>query len=120
VPDLDSFVFDFDVGGAPLTGVVVDKADDSPVAKAYVSLGTKGDASRSRTATTGLDGRFQVDISPGDYTMDAGADGYARTRQPVTVGEAGGDLRVALSRGLTIRGRVLDPGGHPAGGCPLF
>jgi uncharacterized GH25 family protein len=120
VPDADSFVFDLDVGGVSVTGIVVAKADDSPVARANVSLSAKErDASRFRQAGTGADGRFQVDALPGEYTVSASAEGYAESRQDITIGEAGGDVRLTLARGLTIRGRVMDTGGQAAGGCPV-
>ncbi len=120
VPDADTFVFDVDVGGVPVTGIVVAKADDSPVAKADVSLSSKErDRSRFRGAVTGADGRFQVDALPGEYTARASADGYADSRQDITIGEGGAEVRLALARGLTIAGRVVDAGGRPAGGCPV-
>jgi hypothetical protein len=120
IPDADSFVFDLDVGGVPLTGIVVAKADDSPVARANVSLAPKEhDPSLFRHADTGRDGRFQVDAPPGDYTVRASAEGYAESHQDITIGDAGGDVRFALARGLMIRGRVVDVGGRGAGGCPV-
>ena len=60
-----------------------------------------------------------MDVVPGEYTAWARADGYADNRQDITIGEAGTDLRLALARGLTISGRVVDAGGRPAGGCPV-
>jgi hypothetical protein len=99
---------------------VVAKTDDSPVARADVSLSSKEhDTSRFRGAVTGADGHFQVDAIPGEYTVRASADGYADGRQEITIGEAGADVRLSLVRGLTISGRVVDVGGRPAGGCPV-
>lgn len=121
VPDAEAFAFDADIGGAPLVGLVVDKASEAPVADAQVDAApkAKGDGSSGRSTRTTPDGRFQLDVAPGDYTVNAGAEGYAWSHQEITVGDAGGDIRLALARGLAIRGRVLSASGQPAGGCPV-
>ena len=121
VPDTETFAFDADIGGAPLTGLVVDKASEAPVPGAQVNASPKvGDGgTNARSARTGADGRFQFDIAPGDYTVNAGAEGYAWSHQEITVGDGGSDVRLALARGLSIRGRVMAASGQPAGGCPV-
>ena len=121
VPDAETFAFDADVGGAPLTGLVVDKASEAPVAGAQVNSApkAKGDGSSGRSTKTGADGRFQLEVAPGDYTVSVGADGYAWSHQEISVGDAGNDVRLVLSRGLSIRGRVVTASGQPAGGCPV-
>jgi large repetitive protein len=121
VPDAETFAYDADIGGAPLTGLVIDKASEAPVANAQVNASPKiGDGgTNARSGKTGADGRFQFDVAPGDYTVNAGAEGYAWSHQDLTVGDAGGDIRLALARGLSIRGRVMAASGQPAGGCPV-
>ena len=69
------------------------------------------------SATTGTDGRFRLDVEPGEYRLSARAQGFTGEPVTVTVGESGtNDVRVALSRGTSIRGRVVDARGQGVAG----
>ena len=66
---------------------------------------------------TAADGRFTIDVDPGAFRLRAAAEGYAPGTVEVTVGESpGAEIRIALSRGGQLRGKVLDSRGRPAPG----
>jgi hypothetical protein len=67
--------------------------------------------------TTGADGRFVLELEPGEYNLATHAEGYASESSEVTVGAGGAsDIRLTLSRGGLISGRLVDVGGRPVGG----
>jgi len=120
VPDADSFVADFNFSGSFVEGVVVDRDTEQPIAGAMVTAQPK-DPGRGRSAgsygTADGEGRFHLELEPGEYRVNARAEGYGGDAVPVTVGDGGsGGLRVALVHGLTIRGTVVDPSGRGVGG----
>lgn len=62
----------------------------------------------------GADGHFQLEVDPGEFEVGARAEGYAAARTKVTVGENGaGDVRLPLTRGAFISGRIVDSTGRP-------
>jgi hypothetical protein len=116
IPDTDRFELDLDVGGATVSGIVVDRDGGAPVAGASVGL-RKEDGTGGSGGESSPDGRFSIAIEPGEYRLEA----RARDRQPasqnVTVGASGvSDIRVEMERGLEIRGRLVDTAGRPASG----
>jgi carboxypeptidase family protein len=116
LPDADAYTLDLAFSGATIAGVVVDRDTEQPIARAYVFAASAkpeaGTVGGSR-AETGEDGRFQIDLEPGDYKVSAGAENYGRAESEVTVGSSGaGEVRLALSRGLTLSGRVIDTRGN--------
>ena len=128
IPDVETHGVELALSGVPVSGVVVDQDTEKPLEQAGITLSPK--APRGATAprafnspggaTTGPDGRFELDADPGDYRLHARAEGYRNSISDVTVGEAGSsDLRVELEHGLEIRGRVLDPGGRPLSGITV-
>jgi protocatechuate 3,4-dioxygenase beta subunit len=116
LPDADAYTLDLAFSGATLAGVVVDRETEQPIARAHVSASPakpEAGAMGGSRAETGEDGRFQIDLEPGDYKVNAGAENYGRADTEVTVGGAGADeVRLALSRGLTLSGRVIDTRGN--------
>ena len=118
VPDADSFVADFSFSGTFIEGVVVDKETEQPIPGAYVgaSLAEGTTAGRFAGAEGGMDGRFRLELDPGEYKLTVRAETYGSDTTTVSVGESGvNGLRLALSRGLTIKGRVVDAAGRPVG-----
>lgn len=113
--------------GADLEGIVIDRADGSPIADAAVSYGVskRGDLAWDRGAleslmnhqrsVTGADGIFRV-IESDAGTVFVHAKGYARRaiRPEDRKGSLDGSGRVvvALDRGAVLRG-VLYQGGAP-------
>jgi hypothetical protein len=72
-------------------------------------------------AITGADGRFRLDVEPGEYKLSARAQGFTGDPVTVTVGESGtSDVRLALTRGTSIRGRVVDARGQGVAGLPVM
>jgi hypothetical protein len=116
VPDADSFAAELAFEGAPVNGVVVDRDTEAPLPYAMVSAGYREPGRNGATATTGPDGRFQLELEPGDYRFGAFPKdgGYARVLVDVSVSPAGAaDVRIPLPRGLRITGRATDPAGRP-------
>ena len=114
IPDAETHALEIVFSGVPLAGVVVDEETDQPIAQAFVRAMPKDNpAASAGSSQTGADGRFQLDADPGEYTLFAGAEGYAAARLSATVGPAGlSDARFELARGLEIKGRVLDTSGQ--------
>src|SRR5262249_50639426 len=57
------------------------------------------------------------EVDPGEYKLVTRAEGYGGDPLTVTASESGtSDLRIVLSRGLSIRGRIVDARGQPGGG----
>jgi hypothetical protein len=123
LPDADAHVFDVALPGAGVAGVVVDAEDGRPQ-RGVVSASPverKEGRAQGSSGASGADGRFTLDLEPGAYTLMAFSEGYARASVEVTVAETpGADVRVALTRGLTISGKVLDARGRGVGGMGVF
>jgi hypothetical protein len=116
VPDADTATVDFAFGGVTVSGQMVDAETSAPLSGNIFAVPQTGEDRRPANAQVAADGRFQIEVDPGDYALTARADGYAALRSPVSVGENGtADVRLALTRGLTISGRVLDAAGRPVG-----
>ncbi len=62
---------------------------------------------------TDTDGQASLFVPPGQYDIIASAPGYATQTWTQVVGNTAKPVEVSLSRGGKIRGRVLDPSGHP-------
>jgi protocatechuate 3,4-dioxygenase beta subunit len=120
IPDADSFTLDLTYSGVPVAGVVVDRDTEQPVADANVFASAKDAERREATSAggnTGADGRFFLELEPGEYTLNVRAESYAVESSELTVGSGGSsEVRLTLSRGGAIAGRLLDPNGRPAGG----
>jgi hypothetical protein len=123
IPDADAHAVDLAFTGVAVTGVVVDKETEQPVPAAHVSASSRNPApsvgfAPGGGAEAGADGHFALELEPGDYRVSVYAGGYApeMTEVSVAAGGAPTELRVALSRGGLISGRVLDAGGRPVGG----
>ncbi len=101
--------------GVVLQGVVQDDAG-SPVEKATVSLrDLQGNPIQMFSmATSGSDGSYQLHgVEAGRYIAYVQAKGHAPYEKQIELGEAGGRLDAELTRGGSVRIRVVDPGGEP-------
>jgi len=122
-PDADTFAFDIALPTAALSGVVIDRETDLPLAKANVFAASTHPDPNARLAMaamansmTGTDGRFRLELEPGEYKVSARAEGFSAETLTVNIGDSGAnDVRLALSRGLSIRGRVVDARGQGVG-----
>jgi protocatechuate 3,4-dioxygenase beta subunit len=118
IPDAESLSLDLDFGGALVSGRVVDKETEAPVAGAFVTArpvipSTSGSGTGLQA---GPDGLFEIELDPGEFTIAASADGYATAEEKIAVEEGGrSDLVFALSTGLRITGRVVDANGRGLG-----
>lgn len=113
VPDADTFSLDLNLAGASVTGVVVDRETSQPIARAWVSAFPRKGERTATGAESGADGRFELSLEEGDYRVSAQADGYAEDTADVTVSGGGAsEIHLALLRGLSVKGRVLDAAGR--------
>jgi carboxypeptidase family protein len=122
VPDADTYTLDVAFATATLPGVVLDKDTQKPISRAQVSASPKGPRQTGgSSARTGDDGRFQLELEPGDYRVRASADDYGSAEADTSVGTAGGnDVTLTLGRGLSVSGRVVDSRGRGIGGLPVM
>ena len=123
VPDADAYTLELAFNVASVTGVVVDKDTERPVPRAFVVASRKPQpgAPGRAGATAGEDGRFQLELEPGDYRVEASAENYSPAELDITVGTGGSsDLKLALSRGVVLSGKVVDPSGRGIGGLEVI
>ena len=118
VPDADTFALDFDLGGAPVSGIVVDKATGEPVTSASVQASPRAGSPGQVGAggDTRPDGRFSFELQPGDYSLKVYSHDHANQTREVSVPTEGlSGLRFELSRGKRISGKVVDSAGRGIG-----
>jgi protocatechuate 3,4-dioxygenase beta subunit len=121
IPDADAHVIDVNLSGVPVTGIVVDKDTDAPIAQARVSAYRPGKP--GATTLGGADGRFRFELDPGEYRISANASeqGYAAAEASVSVDSAGApEVRLSLRHGLSLSGKAVDPAGGGLAGTPVF
>jgi hypothetical protein len=121
IPDAESVTLELDFPTTTLAGTVVDKQTGQPVAGAVIfAIFSRGPGESSGHATSGADGRFQLDLEEGDYLVNARAQGYVSyvSDDAVSVGTAVGssELTIALSRGAPLQGRVVGVTGRGVSG----
>jgi hypothetical protein len=122
LPDANTYVLDLDFSGALLAGVVVDQATGKPLVDAFISANAKTKGEHAGAfARMGPDGRFGLELDPGEYVVSAHCQGYGELSQDVTLPESGLDgLRLALGKGVVLAGKVVDAGGRPAAGAQVI
>ncbi len=101
--------------GFAAAGRVVDSDGGGPVANAQVFLTAQGRQGGTKNARTNAEGAFEVKgLSEGRLAVRASARGYLRSKQQTVdlAAAAARDLTIALERGGSISGRVLDPDGR--------
>lgn len=116
---------------ATLSGIVVDAQSGMPVARARVIAAAVAFSGQRVFSLTADDGRFEVEVPAGSYVLVVTAAGYPatyfpegnaeETRAPLSVlaDQKIADLRIGLSKGGAISGRVLDWNGDPAAGVSV-
>jgi hypothetical protein len=121
IPDTDGYVLDLAFSGQTVTGIVLDRETEQPLSNANVGARPRETGARGGTSgMTGPDGRFVLELEPGDYRLHARAEGYAAEVTDLTVGSGGAaDLRLPLSRGGLISGRIVDVASRPVGGISV-
>lgn len=117
VPDAETHAIELAYEGVPVAGVVVDEATDEPVPMATVHARPRQGNAGGGNAQAGRDGRFKLDLEPGDYVLAATDlyEGHRPAEATATVGPAGlADVRLALSKGAALSGTVTQQDGTPA------
>jgi len=97
---------DFQLSPGSMTSVrVVDSITGAPI---WANIGVRDDThTLSTTQTNASDGVAQLWLAPGHYTINVGAQNYARTTSAIDV--PGPEVRITLSHGGTIIAIVKDP-----------
>jgi hypothetical protein len=99
---------------APIQGIVVEAGSNMPVAKATVELRAEGARTVVASTRTDREGRFFLtNINPGTYrlvTMHAGHVTETGTAFEFRAGQTLPNVRVALTAGGVISGRITDRG----------
>jgi RNA polymerase sigma factor (sigma-70 family) len=107
-----TYIFHLGARNLAISGFVRDETG-LPVGGAKVVFAQLGDSSR-REAITGNDGGFILNnVTPGASYLSAQAEGFAPTSTKVEVSERNAPYELRLSRGKSIRFRVVDPEGNP-------
>jgi hypothetical protein len=117
---------------ASVSGVVIDALTKQPLSGATVMAQGGGGFSGKMIVVTGNDGRFTLrSLPPGAYTIEASRAGYVAEMignplnaatlnvpivQQLNPGQALSDLRLALTPGGVITGRLTDEYGEPVVG----
>jgi RNA polymerase sigma-70 factor (ECF subfamily) len=102
-----------------IEGLVVDATSGDPIAGAVVQFGAYGPYHGFVAARSAADGRFRVSLDTSTETqfrIDAtvGASGYAPTQIALSdPARRAAPLRVALQKGLVVRGRIVTRDGDP-------
>lgn len=117
---------------ASIQGQVTD-LNGQPIRKAGVTLRSANGAppQPSYTATTGTDGKYTFEtIAPGKYTLEVTRAGYLRklyrttphevfSTITVAAGQHVNSINMALTRAVTISGKVVDEDGDPVANVGL-
>jgi Carboxypeptidase regulatory-like domain len=125
IPDVESHTLELDFSGVPVAGVVVDRETETPIERAHVAVQRLNarevpDDEGWSSGTSGPDGRFEFMAAPGQSRLSAGAEGRARLQNELTLGESGvSDLRIELSPGFEITGRVVNAAGQGLAGVQV-
>jgi protocatechuate 3,4-dioxygenase beta subunit len=118
IPDVDTVTIDLDFDATSVSGRVIDKDTEAPVAGAYVYARPADPRSRFEGAglQIGTDGSFELELDPGDYIVSARGEGYATREERLRVSANGvNDIVLALTSGLRIAGRIVDAHGRGRG-----
>ena len=119
VPDADSYVADFSFSGAFVEGQVVERETEQPIAGAWVAAAPTDAKSglRGGSGQTDTEGRFHLEVDPGEFRVSARAERHRQEGTTVSVGESGvAGVRLALGEGSSITGKVVDASGRGVGG----
>jgi protocatechuate 3,4-dioxygenase beta subunit len=117
IPDVESHELEIELGGTAVSGVVLEQDTERPLQGARLSfMPTKGGGVVS--GESGGDGRFQVDLEPGSYRVDAFVPEFAAAHLEVEVPTTG-EMRVLLTRGSSLDGKVTDEAGRGVGGVAV-
>ncbi len=119
VPETDTYTLNLSFDGGWVSGAVVDAETQQPIRQASVKLlPSNGRASAEPGAgVTDHEGRFLIEVDPGEYRSTAQAEGYGTEAGPEIVVDVGSpqEIRMALSRGLSLSGKVIEADGRVGG-----
>jgi hypothetical protein len=119
IPDVEAHVLDLTLPAATVRGSVVDPEGRPLEAQLMASeKDTRGGPGAS--ARSGPDGRFELGLEPGEWGLTARVQGYSAAPLPLSVSESGlDDVRLVLSPGRPLRGRVVDVNGRGVVGATV-
>ncbi len=109
LPDADTYVADFNFSGAFIEGVVVDRETEQPMAGVWLAAQAadpKRKASGVGSAQSAADGRFRIEVDPGEYHLTARTEAYGGESLDLSVGAGRGVGGLSIA-GRTGEGAVL-------------
>jgi hypothetical protein len=116
IPDTDAHELEIDISGSAVNGLVLEKGTERPLSAVWlVFMPVTGYRSGFVRCETGADGRFQVDLEPGGYMVEATLAEYATASVELEVPTAD-ETRILLARGSPLEGKVVDDAGRGVGG----
>ncbi len=107
---------------ARLTGLVVDHADDQPVAHATITIRARSRRDVAHVVAADADGRFQLTLAPGEYDVRATSEGRFQPApaEVVVTHEERPDLVLRLVRAIGgVSGTISDLESGPLVGAQL-
>ena len=112
IPDTDAYELEIDISGAAVSGLVLEKGTERPLSSVRLAFVPVKDRSSGFVhCETGADGRFQVDLEPGSYGVNATLAEYVTAIVELEVPTAD-ETRILLSRGRSLEGKVVDDAGR--------
>jgi hypothetical protein len=120
VPDVAVHVVDLELPAGVVAGTVLEAATGAPLADALAEIQVQAEDERPARVTTGPDGRFELFAEAGSRRLIVSLPGYSPVERDVVVREGTtAELKIALERGLELRGRVVDAAGNGVGGVSV-
>jgi hypothetical protein len=117
---------DFVIGvGAVLSGTVTQK-DSTPLKKIsgamyYIKDRQTGILIGGRVYYSGADGTYSIhDVAAGDYTLEVFHSDYSVYSANITVGASNVAHTVAMEKGASFKGAVMDESGNPLSGATIL
>ena len=118
VPETEWFGLDLDFETLVVEGLVLDADSGKAVGQAHVFASPKTPGAAFGETRADGEGRFHLELLPGEHRLTVQASGYERQTQDLTDGGSR-RLRVRLHRGGRLHGAVMGPDGRGAPGVPV-
>jgi hypothetical protein len=118
IPEAEWFGLDLDFETAVVEGVVLDAGSGKAVGQAHVFASPKTPGAAFGETRANGEGRFHLELTPGEHRLTVQAPGYDRQAQDLTAG-ASRALRIRLHRGGRLQGAVIGPDGLGVAGVPV-
>lgn len=118
IPEAEWFGLHLDFETAVVEGVVLDAGSGKAIGQAHVFASPKTLGTPFGETTADGEGRFRLELLPGEHRLTVQASGYQRQTEDLTAGGSR-TLRLRLHRGGRLHGVVLGPDGRGGPGVPV-